>query len=169
MENATNVKSDRTTKLCPHCKSEIDAGATRCPHCQGKIHVSRQLKFDKKWVIGIGIFVALATLGAVAGGPNQGNAIVMTGNQGYLRNTVGALGVIVARTKDVESAITKAVDANDPIGVAQIVDSGAALNIPNGTPVQVIDMGFGISEVRILGGSHLGESGWVPAEDVSAQ
>lgn len=22
-----------TTKICPHCKSEIDIGATRCPHC----------------------------------------------------------------------------------------------------------------------------------------
>lgn len=26
-----------TTKVCPHCKSEIDINATRCPHCTSDI------------------------------------------------------------------------------------------------------------------------------------
>lgn len=28
-----------TKKICPHCKTEIDWGASRCPHCHGKIYV----------------------------------------------------------------------------------------------------------------------------------
>ncbi|WP_040396704.1 large conductance mechanosensitive channel protein MscL [Anaerococcus senegalensis] len=28
---------EKTTKICPHCKSEIDIEATRCPHCTSKL------------------------------------------------------------------------------------------------------------------------------------
>ena len=28
---------EETTKICPHCKSEIDIEATRCPHCTTKL------------------------------------------------------------------------------------------------------------------------------------
>lgn len=28
---------EATTKICPHCKSEIDLEATRCPHCTSKL------------------------------------------------------------------------------------------------------------------------------------
>ena len=28
---------EETTKVCPHCKSEIDIEATRCPHCTSKL------------------------------------------------------------------------------------------------------------------------------------
>lgn len=28
---------ETTTKICPHCKSEIDLEATRCPHCTSKL------------------------------------------------------------------------------------------------------------------------------------
>ncbi|EGC84761.1 large conductance mechanosensitive channel protein MscL [Anaerococcus hydrogenalis] len=28
---------EETTKICPHCKSEIDIEATRCPHCTSKL------------------------------------------------------------------------------------------------------------------------------------
>ena len=27
------------TKVCPHCKKEVNKDASRCPHCQGKIYV----------------------------------------------------------------------------------------------------------------------------------
>jgi hypothetical protein len=27
------------TKVCPHCKKEVDKDASRCPHCQGKMYV----------------------------------------------------------------------------------------------------------------------------------
>ncbi|WP_236785740.1 large conductance mechanosensitive channel protein MscL [Anaerococcus ihuae] len=28
---------EETTKICPHCKSEIDIEATRCPNCTSKL------------------------------------------------------------------------------------------------------------------------------------
>lgn len=28
---------EATTKICPHCKSEINIEATRCPHCTSKL------------------------------------------------------------------------------------------------------------------------------------
>ncbi|KWZ90707.1 MAG: large conductance mechanosensitive channel protein MscL [Anaerococcus vaginalis] len=28
---------EETTKICPHCKSEIDIKATRCPNCTSKL------------------------------------------------------------------------------------------------------------------------------------
>lgn len=31
------VKEEITTKVCPHCKSEIDLEATRCPHCTSEL------------------------------------------------------------------------------------------------------------------------------------
>lgn len=31
------VEEEITTKVCPHCKSEIDLEATRCPHCTSEL------------------------------------------------------------------------------------------------------------------------------------
>ena len=31
------VKAEPTTKVCPHCFSEINIKATRCPHCTSEI------------------------------------------------------------------------------------------------------------------------------------
>ena len=30
-------KEEPTTKICPHCKSEINIEATRCPHCTSEL------------------------------------------------------------------------------------------------------------------------------------
>lgn len=32
-----DVEEEASTKVCPHCKSEIDMEATRCPHCTSKL------------------------------------------------------------------------------------------------------------------------------------
>ena len=31
------AEAPKTTKICPHCKSEIDKDATRCPHCTSEL------------------------------------------------------------------------------------------------------------------------------------
>lgn len=37
---------EETTKICPHCKSEIDIEATRCPHCTSKLEgFSEEIKW----------------------------------------------------------------------------------------------------------------------------
>lgn|GEM_PF-2115349 len=39
MESATNTSGAKRTKICPHCRQEVDYQASRCPHCHGKIYV----------------------------------------------------------------------------------------------------------------------------------
>lgn len=34
-----NFVMEQKSKLCPHCKKEVDIMASRCPHCHGKIYV----------------------------------------------------------------------------------------------------------------------------------
>ena len=36
-KNEPEVEEEPTTKLCPHCLSEIPFKATRCPHCTSKL------------------------------------------------------------------------------------------------------------------------------------
>ncbi len=49
-----------TKKVCPHCKTEIDWGATKCPHCHGKIYVWTS---DKKIVLTV--LVLLFSIGVL--------------------------------------------------------------------------------------------------------
>lgn len=44
---------EQKTKLCKHCKKEIDLEASRCPHCHGKIYIWTKWK---KILIGFIIF-----------------------------------------------------------------------------------------------------------------
>lgn len=45
---------EETTKICPHCKSEIDIEATRCPHCTSKLEgFSEEIKWFFKNKAGI--------------------------------------------------------------------------------------------------------------------
>ena len=39
---------EETTKVCPHCKSEIDIEATRCPHCTSKLEGFSELSEEIK-------------------------------------------------------------------------------------------------------------------------
>lgn len=59
-------KGTNETKICKHCKSEIPAGAKICPNCRkkqgGKL----------KWIIII--VIALAIIGAMAGGKDSGSS-----------------------------------------------------------------------------------------------
>lgn len=36
------VPATPTTKICPYCKTEIPAGATRCPHCTSELALSNE-------------------------------------------------------------------------------------------------------------------------------
>jgi len=50
-----NSKKDNTNvkNLCPHCKQEVSAEASRCPHCHGKIY---------QWTIGRKVLVGFIIL-----------------------------------------------------------------------------------------------------------
>ncbi|CAN5749775.1 hypothetical protein BH11PAT2_BH11PAT2_01550 [soil metagenome] len=54
---------EKKVSICPHCKQEVDAKATRCPHCHGKIS---RMTLGKLFIAGIfAIFViSIATAGS---------------------------------------------------------------------------------------------------------
>jgi len=51
---------DQKTKLCPHCKKEVDVQASRCPHCHGKIYV---WTITKKIILGGIILIVVLVAG----------------------------------------------------------------------------------------------------------
>lgn len=55
-------------------------------------------------------------------------------------------------------------NAKDETGVAQLVALGKVAVIKAGTRAKIIDRGFLVSEIRILEGSHAGESGFVASD-----
>lgn len=63
---------EQKTKLCPHCKKEVDEGASRCPHCQGKIYVWTP---GRKVLAGFILFTVLVLI-FTNGGSNETNSSV---------------------------------------------------------------------------------------------
>jgi len=51
-EVETKINSSTEKRTCPHCKEEINSGATRCPKCRGKIYV-----WTKGRIILAGLFI----------------------------------------------------------------------------------------------------------------
>ncbi len=56
------MKESITKKQCPHCKTEIDADATKCPHCQSDLRswVSRH-----KLATAMGVVILLGFFGSI--------------------------------------------------------------------------------------------------------
>ena len=72
--------------------------------------------------------------------------------------------VLLGVTKDDFEELVKLAVAKDNVGVTKMVLDGRAFMVDKGTQARVIDAGFTAYEVRIMSGSHYGDSGWVPAE-----
>lgn len=165
-----------TTKqsFCPHCRQEVDPKATKCPHCQSKI---KRWTNGKKILAGVlGLLVFIVIFSAVSGGstsstsPNSASSVAV-GSEGYLHVTGGTgADITVLKTKPAFDEYIKGAVANDTRGMAEIVARGDGFFVKDGTKVLVIDLsGDGARQVRIEDGQFSGESGWVPAEFVSAQ
>ncbi len=157
-------------KLCPKCKSEVDPKATRCPHCRSKIFV---WTLGKKIIAGFVSFIVLLMLiGSVSGSSSSSSSTsnapvnnVAVGDTAYLRSSADP--ILVPITKELFDRTMQLAVAQDTTGIAQLVLNGEVLSVKNGTQVKVIGEGFSSSEVRIMSGSHIGESGFVPNEFVS--
>ena len=50
-----------TKKVCPHCKTEVDSGASRCPHCHGKIFLWTLANIAIAVILGIIILSVIFT------------------------------------------------------------------------------------------------------------
>lgn len=64
-------------------------------------------------------------------------------------------------------ALTEARVANDRIGFSQIFNSPQVFHVSNDTKVNILDLEFGKTQVRIEDGPAMGRTGWVVHEWVS--
>jgi hypothetical protein len=72
--------------------------------------------------------------------------------------------LLIGLTEEALDESIKAAVADDSFGQFELVASGQAFMLPNCTIAKVIDRSFGKSEVRIMEGDYLGQSGWIPYE-----
>lgn len=60
--------------------------------------------------------------------------------------------------------LVKLSTARDEAGIKDMISSGAAFVVQDGTKAKIIDNGILVIEVRIEDGSHSGKSGWISRE-----
>ncbi len=180
----------QATKVCPHCKSEINATAKKCPQCQSDLRnwFSRH-KVLTALLLLFGLPIVIGIASSSKDSARQKSAEIQNGNQpattaatggdwesmkvgdqGYLR-IPGYDGtdqnICLGKTKDDAEAIGKALAAKDFLGLLEIP---GAFCVGNGSKVQLIDKSFPYRRVRILAGVNdvdkdkVGLSGYLPAE-----
>ena len=93
---------------------------------------------------------------------------VSIGSTAYL-DIDGEPEVWLARSKDGHDILVKASITKDSYRIGQLIAGNAIYLVPRGTRVLVIDEGFGVREVRVLSGQHVGETGWISYEFVKAE
>jgi len=165
------MSDPQKTRLCPHCKMEINALASKCPHCQSKVETPSQKKF-KYIVAGAFFFIVMFIIISATTSPTTpsvNTSLSQTGlsigQDGYIK--VSTAKIVVGIDKATEDEIVSSSIAGDTTGVALLVLDGKAFFVENGTKVKVIDKTMASVRIRILDGEEAGNSGWVPFEFVS--
>ncbi len=72
--------------------------------------------------------------------------------------------VVLAVDQAALDEMTKSSIAHDVRGISDLIITGRAFAVPQGTTVLVIDMAMFTRKVRVLDGDAAGQAGWVPAE-----
>ncbi len=104
--------------------------------------------------------VGLLILGAVVG---SGTSDYSVGDNVRIYES-GLTTVTVAVDGDAFDALTSAAVANDAVGYENVLLSGRAFTVPNGTRALVLDKGFTKTKVRVMEGANAGQAGYVPRE-----
>jgi hypothetical protein len=73
----------------------------------------------------------------------------------------GADQVVVAKSEDAYSELTKTIGARDETGLNELTSSGQVFVVPVGTKVRVLEGGILTSEIRIVSGAYSGTRGFV--------
>lgn len=92
-------------------------------------------------------------------------------SEGAMRvGEVGYTGyALVGATEFDYDRLVKLANADDDLGIRQMVEEGRAFYLDRGTRVRIIDAGFLTHEVRVLSGPHTGKSVIIAVEDVHRQ
>jgi len=177
-------QQSKLIKKCPHCKTEIDATAKKCPQCQTDL---RSWFLRHKVFSAILFFFFVGLIISLAGGnENSGNTntvvipITFQNTNTQEKKSVGDNAILdagenvdpifLAVDKDSFDQLSKALLANDTLGVIELADKGKIFGASRGVKVIVTDRETFIREVRILEGvkevdnDKVGLKGWVPME-----
>lgn len=95
----------------------------------------------------------------------QGNQPPVTGQEGTIH--VQSSQVFVTPTQEDYSAFSKALAANDQVGISNLAARGRLFLIDNGTRVLVLGHGgflSALTQVRLLDGQQAGLAVWLPSE-----
>lgn len=60
----------------------------------------------------------------------------------------------------------KGVQARDTVGLQQLINSGKAFAVADGTPVLVLEQDFTVTQIRVMAGPQKDRAGWVNFEHV---
>ena len=83
-----------------------------------------------------------------------------------VRAPTGGESVVLAVNKE---SLNEMVSSGSDRAIAVMVLNGSAFLVPQNTPVSVVDRGFGVRKVLVLGGPTIGRTGWTVAEWVVDQ
>ena len=132
--------------------------------------LSKKRKIIYGSIIGLGVIVMIlsnsgGSSSSSSSTPTPPVSQVLIGDTAYLKSSADP--ILVPITKDYFDRTMQLSVAGDTTGIAQMVLDGQVLPVKNGTTVKVIGEGFSSSEVRIMSGDYIGQSGFVPNEFVS--
>jgi hypothetical protein len=120
--------------------------------------------------VAFGILIGLMTIWWTVSTP-LGSSTATRGSGGRIgeKTTVysdSGTTVLAAVDLDTVDEIRKANRANDTIGLMALVLDGKVLNVLNNTEVLVLDKQSGVPQVRILEGTYIYRTAWVPSNCV---
>jgi hypothetical protein len=167
-------------KTCPHCRSEINALATKCPHCQSDVRSWGSKHKAGLALLGcITLFIIIISA-ATSGGPSASTQAptqvagdwqsLVVGDDGFVRIpgvVDSSQNICLGRTTKDADSISQALVSQDYAGLLQIP---GAFCVGNGSKVKLIEKDFPYRKVRILAGvkpvdgDKVGMAGYVPAE-----
>jgi len=180
----TEPPTDKVDPMnCKFCGASLPESSTFCAYC-GKHQASGGRVGEKQGVVhnfSVGFYAALMAIffmtvfviysmvvsdnnRPTSQGSSQGTPLWMPGDEAHL--SPGS-PTIVPLDEEAEDEVVKLAAAKDDLGLRQMVISGRAILVPDGTKVKVIEV-KGILDwtcrIRILEGDYIGQSGWVPVE-----
>lgn len=165
MNTDTQPLTEKKTKICPECRSEVNAKARRCPHCRHKFGIGAGGLFLVLIVLSIFASVFVTALENTNVAPVN-DVPVAVGASGYLKSSSGGQLVGVASTRANADKITRLVLRGDTDAQLEMVSKGEVYMVAHDTEVKVLEMDSGFSKVQILEGDYKGRQGWVPSEVV---
>ena len=145
-------------KKCKHCAMDIPKEALVCPHCRKRLRQSTTVR------VVLGGLLLLFIIAMVRTSNDTSSPAVPIGGQGALIGTSGELtpvGVTEAALQEILTSFR----VKDRDGMTQLLATGKAFAVPNGTKVLVVEHGsMFIRKIRVVEGTLKGRSGYVPHE-----